>query len=291
MDKTDLLATLSKPGALEILRLAEQGIVRSVDAMRELGLSQKVYYTRLRALVDVGLIVGREGIYRLTALGRIVQRHILPILGRAFEEKTQLKLLDELEAADVDDEVRKTVAEALESHGIVGLIDSEAGISPVRIVDDYEVLAGELVKCIEKAERSILLATNYIDLRIADAGLKALKRGVRIRTLSEGGGASSGLSRLRMVLSPKIFEGLIYYLSNLKDIGEVARDTDVPYSFSVIDGSLCFFELPNPSGGVFSVGFIVKNPHIGAIFTDIFEGLWENARPNALLGLAKKLNG
>ena len=90
MDEVDgglvpILRSLSKPDAIELFALAGRGISSSKDAREELGLSQKVYYSRLRGLIDAGLVEGRNGSYKQTHLGRIVHGRILPILSRAWE--------------------------------------------------------------------------------------------------------------------------------------------------------------------------------------------------------------
>ena len=53
---TNIFRAISKPDALKILQLTGEGIVNSTYAIEELGLSQKKYYTRLKALLGADLI-------------------------------------------------------------------------------------------------------------------------------------------------------------------------------------------------------------------------------------------
>jgi len=64
-----IFRVLSNPDAIKILYCAGDGIEHSTYTIEELGLSQKRYYTRLKALIDSGLIKKKEGFYRQTALG------------------------------------------------------------------------------------------------------------------------------------------------------------------------------------------------------------------------------
>jgi hypothetical protein len=55
--------------AKQILFRAKDGIGKSADAIRELRLPQKRYYTALRTLMELGLIERRDTMYRLTDVG------------------------------------------------------------------------------------------------------------------------------------------------------------------------------------------------------------------------------
>jgi DNA-binding HxlR family transcriptional regulator len=64
---------LGKEGTVEILSRASQELTSGKDAIREIGLSQKLYYSRLSELRRLGLIE-KEGVrkYRITENGKLV---------------------------------------------------------------------------------------------------------------------------------------------------------------------------------------------------------------------------
>lgn len=286
-----LFRTLSKPGAMEILTLADRGISKSTDAMNELGLSPKRYYSRLRELVDMGLMVGRDGAYRLTALGRIIHGRVLPILDRACVSRGQLMLLDELEAANVDDEVRGAILRALEESGVLGFMESEGGLRPVRVIDDYEALVGELVNQCDIAKESILLASNYMEIRVVEAVLRAMKRGVAFRLIVGKEGLSRNILRLRALLSPRFAKALIEIMGSPNDLGNMIREAELTNSFCIIDGARSIFELPKPVRKGFWIAFIVEGQVINGSLTDGFRELWKTGKPNVMLRFIRSLKG
>ncbi|HET7283672.1 MAG TPA: hypothetical protein VFI70_03230, partial [Nitrososphaeraceae archaeon] len=78
---TKLLSVLSKKDNLSMFIFAKDGLKAESYTLQSLGLSRKVYYTRLRQLIDAGLISKSEGTYSYTTLGRIIyQRHIVELI-------------------------------------------------------------------------------------------------------------------------------------------------------------------------------------------------------------------
>jgi len=283
-----LFKILSKPDALRILLLADEGIRNSTYATEELDLTSKRYYARLKELVDIGLVMKKDGVYGQTPFGIFVFNKIIPTTNNAFRDKEKLKIISEL-GTGVDDKAKREIIKILKDKGVVGFLEADYGISPIRMIDEYGSLVDELKSAIECAEKSVLLATRYSDSMIADVGLRALKRGVKIITLSDESETSSRINKLRLFLSPKTLEALIYYVSNLEDIGEVSRITSVSFSFCVIDGSTCFFEFPSLDNEKYSIGFIVKDNSVGEKFTEEFYEMWNRAKPNEILTFLNKL--
>ncbi len=281
-----LFKVLSKPDALRLFLHTGEGIESSTYAMEELNLTSKKYYARLKELVEIGLMQGSGGSYTQTPFGLFVCNKIIPTMNNAFKNRKELKIISEL-GTRVDDKTRNKIIKILKDKGVVGFLEADYGISPIRMIDEYESLVDELKSAIECAEKSVLLATRYSDSKIADVGLRALKRGVKIMTLSSE--TSSRIDALRMVFSPKILEALIYYVSNLEDIGEVSRITSVPFSFCVVDDSICFFGFPSLDDEKYSIGFIIDDKSVGEKFTEEFYEMWNKAEPDETLKFLKVL--
>jgi nitrogen regulatory protein PII-like uncharacterized protein len=283
-----LFKVLSKPDALEVFLLAGEGIKNSAYAIEELGVSSKKYYARLKDLVEMGLVSKKDGGYGQTPFGLFMCNKIIPTTNNAFKNKEKLKIISEL-GTSVDDKAKKEIIKILKDKGVVGFLEADYGISPIRMIEEYGSLVDELKSAIECAEKSVLLVTRYTDTRIADAGLRAMKRGVKIMTLSSD--IESGIDKLRLALSPKTLMAFAYYFSNFESIGEISRVTPISFSFCVIDGLTCFFEFPSLDSERYSIGFTVKDESVGEKFTEEFNELWKKAKPNEILTLLTKLKG
>jgi predicted transcriptional regulator len=66
-----LLSTLSKRDSLSIFMASSQGLKAESDTPHMLGLTKKTYYTRLKQLIDAGLITKSDGAYCYTTFGNL----------------------------------------------------------------------------------------------------------------------------------------------------------------------------------------------------------------------------
>ena len=144
---------LGKEGAVEILARASDELTSGKDAIREIGLSQKLYYSRLSELRRLGLIE-KEGVrsYRITESGKLV-----------------LDLQDRLNRA---------------------MIDSRSSL-PVesRVITDYPIMVETLAGQIDSARARIKLASRYIDPTIAKCTFDAIDRNVSVQAIFKEGKA------------------------------------------------------------------------------------------------------
>lgn len=72
--------TLSNEDSFTIFDRASQGIGASSALMKELGISKKRYYNRMRRLKDLGLIRKESGEYRHTRIGNLVYHNQVDML-------------------------------------------------------------------------------------------------------------------------------------------------------------------------------------------------------------------
>ena len=68
----EIIDALSHEDAIKIFIYAKDGITNSTMAIKKLGLTQKRYYTRLKQLLEAGLLEKREDGYWHTVLGNIL---------------------------------------------------------------------------------------------------------------------------------------------------------------------------------------------------------------------------
>jgi DNA-binding MarR family transcriptional regulator len=103
---SDILGILSKQDALKIFLTCVEGIEADTDAAERLGLTKKQYYTRLKQLVDYGLIEKRHGKYVHTTLGKTIHDKTLRMLFEHVRNSKKLMMLDILKSSgkfDVDE--------------------------------------------------------------------------------------------------------------------------------------------------------------------------------------------
>jgi hypothetical protein len=84
------------------------------------------------------------------------------------------------------------------------------------------------------------------------------------------------VNKLQMLLSPGLVMSLLEYFND-PDLDDILRDGNVPFSFCIMDGRHCFFELPSMGNHDFSIAFFVDDEEIGDKFTKMFYTLWESA--------------
>lgn len=263
-----LFRAMSKPGTIGILILAGRGIANSTHAIEELGTTPKRYYSRLNDLLEAGLVKKREGVYRQTALGGIIQSRIFPTILKACEYKDRLGILEQIEGTPFEHEIRRVLANELDLLELMGS-------TRISIMDDYEALAIEAVDLYDSAEESVLLASNYFDVRVMEAFLRAKDRGIENRVIVGKRSLSSKMKSLKTILSFTFTKALISFASNTVDLKKTVRYTDLPYTFCVVDGHLNVIEISNLINERFIVALSIDDEVVGEKLTEFYELLWE----------------
>ncbi len=269
---------LSKPDITKILSLAGMGISNSTYAMEVLGLTPKRHYSRLKKLIDSGLVRKKDDVYRQTALGRMVYDRLLPTMEKAVDAKAEMELIVYLEGAEIENGVKKHILNDLD-------IPLFAESPKLRIIDDYESMVVDVIDLFDSAEESIILASNHLDIRVLDASLRGMDRGVKNSFIVGREILSSKLEQLRMILSPKFTKAIMKIVSNSTDMSEIARIIDIPYSFCVVDGHINMIEISNAPNVSFITAFYVKNSALGKKLTNLFEKLWKAGEIHSTLKL------
>ena len=274
-----LFNVLSKPDALRILFFADQGIGNSTHAMEELGLSSKRYYTRLKVLLEEGLVIKSESIYRQTALGNMFCSRFLPEIVRACDAKDELEIINSLEGTEFVDKVKMVFEEKIDIPGSNG----------VKLIENYEALAIDVIDIYDSAKESILLASNYSDVRVMEATIRSQERGVTNRIIFGRKSLSSKLQQLKMMLSPAFTMAVVNFASNAEDLSEIIRIADLEYSFCVVDGHRIILKVPDTARGEFVAAFSVNDQKMGKRLTDSHEELWKNGKSHTVIKFLSSL--
>ncbi len=284
----DLFKVLGKPDALEILFLTKDGITNSTHTIEDMDISQKRYYARLKELIDMGLVRKKEGVYGQTVLGRVVYERFLPAMGKAVDAREELELIVYLEGTEIDNGAKKRILDELE-------IPSFTESSKVKLLRDYEALAIEVIDIYDSAEESVLLASNYFDVRIMEACFRAVDRGVTNRILMGKRSLSSKLQNLKMMLSLTFAKTIINFTSNKVKLTEFVRFIDLPYSFCVVDGQHSIIEFSNTLNGRFIVALSFDDRAVGEKLIKFYETLWNagdfHTAIKVVNSIETKLNG
>jgi len=263
-----LFRVLSHPDTLKILYLTGSGIENSTHAIEELDLTPKRYYSRLRELIDTGLVRKMDSVYRQTALGRIIYERFLPTMGKAFDAREELELIVYLEGTDLDNGVKKRILDKLE-------IPSFVEPTKIKLLRDYEALAIEAIDLYDSAEESVLLASNYLDVRVMEAFIRAIDRGVTNRGIMGKNRQVPKIHKLRRMLSLTFAKTLVSFASNIEELKDTIRFADIPYTFCVVDGHRNLMEFSNPLNETFIVALSIDDWGVGEELTKLFEMLWK----------------
>jgi len=265
-DLVKILNALGNEDALAIFIYAKDGISSSKDAIETLGLTQKRFYSRLKDLLDTHLVEKIEGEYKHTALGKI-----LCDLGFSMEDlllnKDKLALMNQLNRANISDKERNELMQVLS-------FDVVSHSKETRIFFTFNELVSETGKMLDSAQEEILMATQYIDQRVIDKGLKALNRGVYIRAIAAQAEQLSQAIKIifSFITNPK---QISFFTDFLKSPEFNVRMASIPYTFFVVDSKKSVLEIKDPVTDNFQFGFYIENEIVAKKLRTIFDSVWE----------------
>ena len=290
----EILDALGNQDALSIFIYVGKGMTSSKLAIQELRLSQKRFYSRLKELIDVGLIEKNEEGYQYTTLGRVFSKIGYSLLD-VLENKEQFELLERLRVSSSltssdFNKISSVVSKgSTDASGIFNMIFLSEKQGKVEVLPSYESLVDKLVVGIGGAENSIYLASRYIDNKVIDSMIKASKKKIPARVLMAKEHLEDKVNKLQLLLSPGVILSMLEFYSD-PNLDEIMRDGAVPFSFAIVDEEHCFFELPSFGNNAFTIAFYVVDNEIGAKFTKMFSTLWETADKKSIPKFFQMLN-
>ena len=284
----NLFKVLSKPDALEIFLLAGEGIENSTYAIEELGFTSKRYYARLRELVDMGFVRKTGGVYRQTPFGSMIYSRLFPAMGRAYESRDRLSLISEFKGTEIEDDVRELLEEELN-------LPDFAVSTKVKMIDDYEAMVVDVIDICDEAKESVLIASNYVDVRVMEATFRAVDRDVINRVIMGKNSLPSKMQSLRMMFSLSFTKALINFASSTRDLKDVVRFAELPYTFCVVDGHRSIIEITDTLKEGFIVALLIDDRVVGERVAEFHNTLWEAGESQsalkALNSIRSNLNG
>jgi predicted transcriptional regulator len=289
-----ILDALGHEDALAIFMYTEKGIKSSKVAIEELGLTQKRFYSRLKELIEVGLIDKNEGEYHHTTFGNIFFKIGFSLL-EMIENKDQIELLEKIRTSSSLPTSEVTKIQSVVSKnfrdmsGLFDMVFLSEKQRKVEVLQTYDKLVEKLAEEIGTSKDYIQLASRYVDNKAIDSLFKAMNRGVNTKGIIAKENLEDRFNKLELLLSPSLMLSMIQLFSD-PEIGDTMREGNVPFSFCIVDGKNCFFELPSMGNHDFAIAFFVEDEDIGARFTKMFNSLWEMSEAKAIPKFLQMLN-
>jgi len=202
----------------------------SKDAIRTLGLTQKRYYTRLKILLDANLISKADGEYCHTALGKY-SYDLKEKIGPVLDNKERLKLIDRIgQAGSLSPEEAQRIAEILSIDDLIG-----HQVDQAKIVDMFDTAVNNVIKYIDKATRYIHFASKYMDIRVNQACMNTMERGIETYfIIGNPDQFKNSLNVITPIMGDPSYFRII--MQNLGSHDMNIRFIDLPYTFVIVDG-------------------------------------------------------
>jgi hypothetical protein len=283
----EILSSLANGDSLRIFMACYEGIESSTKTIKEIGLTQKRYYTWLKRLIDAGLVEKRENTYVQTMLGKFCHR-LGTALSNAVEKRDQLELADKLMKADTfSTKDKEEILHKISKSNLIGIATLSDIIHEVKMIKDYDDLVSDIALFIDNAEESVCMAVHGADARVLDAAASAMERGVSFSFLGSGEKElSEDMQTLRTILTPALVKTMQKLISS-KEI-RVRLTEKLPYSFCVIDEKYGVVELKYPTYDGFCVAFEFRNEMFCEELVTVFDSLYEKGEEHPVVQFVEK---
>lgn len=297
-NSTRLLSVLSKTDNLSIFMVAAGGDLKAeIPSLQKLGLSKKVYYTRLKQLVDAGLVEKFGDAYKHTSLGKVIyEKHIIMLMEQ-IKNTEHLRMIDTLRNTHKysQDEIAKFVSQ------IAGISPWSEFFSPkvmpspsysppstseskIVIIWKFEDMVSAIVERVAFCKNEILLATRSFNEIIINSILRKADSGVDVKVLTDLGLVKQYLEiegSKTWKINDKNYAERINVIANPWYPGKIERRiAKVPCSMIIFDGKEVGIEVLdwNDTTKFYSTIFIKDDETLNSML-DFYHTMWNNALP------------
>jgi hypothetical protein len=286
-NSTKLLSILSKKDNFTIFLFASRGLKADSSTLQKLGLTRKRYYTRLRQLMEAGLINKSDGSYFHTTLGRIIYQKYLIGLMQEIANTKQMKMIDTLKRTKQfsEDDIIRFVSKITDSTNITKNMSSA---SKIEIAWTLEDMVSAIVERVEFCKNEILIATrSFNEIIINNILRKASSEIMKVKVIADArlikeyfqveehktldlNDDKNSTERTNVVTNP--------WCQNNNNNNINRRIYRVPYSIIVLDGEEVGVELidwnePKKLHGI----VFIKDENTCKIIRDFYLKLWDSA--------------
>jgi len=284
-----ILSSLASDDSKRIFFACEKGIEKSSKAMKELGCSQKRYYTLLKRLINAGLVEKRENVYVQTMLGKFCHRVWKSFLN-VLSQQDRMELADRLmRSATLLENEKERILRLISNNALMGTAELADIMHEVKMIVDYDRLIDEVIGLLDNAKESVYMAANKFDSKVMGASFRAIDRGLKFYFLSsEDAGFSESIEALRLILLDPEAVKIVRRLINSREINVMMTEEQLLYSFIVVDSEYGIIELPYPTNHYFQVAFKFKNAYFCKKLVEIFKSIYDKGKEDSRISFAKR---
>jgi len=277
---TEVLSVLSKNDALTIFLMANEGIKSELDTPTKIGLTKKQYYTRLKQLVDLGLITKNNESYMQTAFGKVVyQKHIIGLTNNIKNSK-YLQMVDVLKADSKFND--KDIMEFMSKVEPQVSSDLEASKKSFTVTSSYEDMVRKILEMVEFAQNEILLVTRFQNELIINSILKKASSGVNVKVLADTNLVENYFEKEMPVKSDKNKKERENVVSNPYYPSRIDRRyVQVPFCVIIVDNKQVGLEIIDLSESKkFKMAIFGEDSNLLSSMIPLFDGLWQKSNVN-----------
>ncbi|MDE1765411.1 MAG: hypothetical protein KGI27_03935 [Thaumarchaeota archaeon] len=274
----NVLSVLSKSDALEIFVLAKDGFKSELDTPQKIGLTKKQYYTRLKQLCDLGLLVKKENTYTHTSFGNVVHRkHVVGLLNNVVNIK-ELEMIDLLKKSSKFDS--QEISDFLTK---IGFDDNNVQIesSTTKIISSYDDMVAKAIEIIEFAKKEIILMSRSPNELILNSLLKKANMGIKVQVIGDIDVVGRYISQeaSKMIVSDKnTNERNQVVINPFYPIKIERKYGKVPFSLLVIDASHVGIEIIDKyHPDTFSLSIYANDRNMAKQMRNVFNNSWQIA--------------
>lgn len=292
-----ILSILSKEDNLNIFISADSkndnGLEAKSSTIQELRLSRKVYYTRLKQLVDAGLIEKSDGVYKHTTLGNIIYENDILSLMEYLKNTKQMKMVDTLKRTKQfsDDEIANFVNKIAGGGGIRTSTATNASSTKVEITLTYQDMVSAIIERVEFCKNEILLASRSLNELIINNILRKANSGINVKVLTDSSLVKQYFEAegkaLKLKDADKHITEKISVVSNPWYPGNVNRRiAKIPFSMIILDGKEVGIEIVNwnEPKDFYGAVFIREDEKTSKRMQALYYKIWDNASPELQQG-------
>lgn len=278
---TEVLSVLSKNDALTIFLMANEGIKSEIDTPMKIGLTKKQYYTRLKQLVDLGLVIKQNESYVQTAFGKVVyQKHIIGLTNQIKNSK-YLQMVDVLKADSKfnDSDIMEFISKVQPQ---ISSDLQESSKKDSTIASSYEDMVRKILEMTEFAQNEILLATRFQNELIVNSILKKANSGINVKVLADTNLVENYFEKEVVVKSDKNKKERENVISNPYYPSKIDRRyVQIPFCIMIVDNKHVGLEIVDLNESKkFKMAIFREDANISSFMTLLFNNLWQKSSVN-----------
>jgi predicted transcriptional regulator len=277
----DVLSVLSKNDALIIFLMAHEGIRSELDTPTKIGLTKKQYYTRLKQLVDLGLVEKHKESYAQTAFGKVVyQKHILG-LSNNIKNSKYLQMVDVLKANPKFNE-NDIIALVSKVEPQISFDLQESFNRNSTVASSYEDMVRKILEMIEFAQHEILLVTRFQNDLIINSILKKASSGISVKILADTGMVKEYFKNEDVIINDKNKTERVNVVSNPFYPSKANRRyAQVPFCLIAVDKKHLGLEITDiTEPRKFKTAIFIDDPILSSSMISYFDNLWQKSDVN-----------